>query len=290
MDAALDAAIDCAKILPFLYFTYLLMEFLESRTEDYVHKAVRKAGWLGPLWGGALGVIPQCGFSAAASNLYAGRAVSLGTLLAVFLATSDEMLPVMISAAVPAVRILHIVLVKAGIGILAGFIIDAVCHITRRRNTGQPEEEEELLIERLCEKEHCHCEEGSIAKSAFYHTIHILLFIFLITLALNIAFEGIGEEKMTAIFTGRPLAGILAAGLVGLIPNCGASVLLTQMYLKNVLGASGLIAGLLVGAGVGLLILFRVNPDQKENLQITALLYAVGIAGGLLVWLLGVTF
>ena len=290
LDALLDAVLDSLKILPFLFVTYLIMEYLESHTEDRVRDLVKRAGWMGPFWGGLLGAVPQCGFSAAASNLYAGRAISLGTLIAIFLSTSDEMIPIMISEAVPASKMLKLLLVKLIIGILCGFIIDGFCHIRSSRKTGQPEDGEDFLIDRLCEKEHCHCENGSIVASALKHTLHIILFVFLITVILNLGFLFLGEERLTAVIASRPVSGMFLSGLIGLIPNCGASVLLTQMYLHGVLPASHLIAGLLDGAGVGLLILFRVNPDQKENLRITLLLYLLAVVFGMLIHLLGISF
>lgn len=290
LDALLDAVLDSLKILPFLFVTYLIMEYLESHTEDRVRDLVKRAGWMGPFWGGLLGAVPQCGFSAAASNLYAGRAISLGTLIAIFLSTSDEMIPIMISEAVPAAKMLKLLLVKLVIGILCGFIIDGFCHIRSSRKTGQPEDGEDFLIDRLCEKEHCHCENGSIVGSALKHTLHIILFVFVITVILNLCFLFLGEERLTAIISSRPVSGMFLSGLIGLIPNCGASVLLTQMYLHGVLPASHLITGLLDGAGVGLLILFRVNPDQKENLRITLLLYLLAVAFGMLIHLLGISF
>lgn len=290
LDALLDAVFDSLKILPFLFVTYLIMEYLESHTEDRVRDLVKRAGWMGPFWGGLLGAIPQCGFSAAASNLYAGRAISLGTLIAIFLSTSDEMIPIMISEAVPASKMLKLLLVKLIIGILCGFVIDGFCHIRSSRKTGQPEDGEDFLIDRLCEKEHCHCENGSIVASALKHTLHIILFVFLITVILNLGFLFLGEERLTAVIASRPVSGMFLSGLIGLIPNCGASVLLTQMYLHGVLPASHLIAGLLDGAGVGLLILFRVNPDQKENLRITLLLYLLAVVFGMLIHLLGISF
>lgn len=290
LDALLDAVFDSLKILPFLFVTYLIMEYLESHTEDRVRDLVKRAGWMGPFWGGLLGAVPQCGFSAAASNLYAGRAISLGTLIAIFLSTSDEMIPIMISEAVPASKMLKLLLVKLIIGILCGFIIDGFCHIRSSRKTGQPEDGEDFLIDRLCEKEHCHCENGSIVASALKHTLHIILFVFLITVILNLGFLFLGEERLTAVIASRPVSGMFLSGLIGLIPNCGASVLLTQMYLHGVLPASHLIAGLLDGAGVGLLILFRVNPDQKENLRITLLLYLLAVVFGMLIHLLGISF
>ena len=290
LDALLDAVFDSLKILPFLFVTYLIMEYLESHTEDRVRDLVKRAGWMGPFWGGLLGAVPQCGFSAAASNLYAGRAISLGTLIAIFLSTSDEMIPIMISEAVPASKMLKLLLVKLIIGILCGFVIDGFCHIRSSRKTGQPEDGEDFLIDRLCEKEHCHCENGSIVASALKHTLHIILFVFLITVILNFGFLFLGEERLTAVIASRPVSGMFLSGLIGLIPNCGASVLLTQMYLHGVLPASHLIAGLLDGAGVGLLILFRVNPDQKENLRITLLLYLLAVVFGMLIHLLGISF
>ena len=289
-DAILDAVLDSLKILPFLFVTYLIMEYLESHTEDRVRDLVKRAGWMGPFWGGLLGAVPQCGFSAAASNLYAGRAISLGTLIAIFLSTSDEMIPIMISEAVPVTKMLKLLLVKLIIGILCGFLIDGFCHIRSSRKTGQPEDGEDFLIERLCEKEHCHCENGSIVGSALKHTLHIILFVFAITVLLNLAFLFLGEERLTAVISSRPVSGMFLSALIGLIPNCGASVLLTQMYLHGVLPASHLIAGLLDGAGVGLLILFRVNPDQKENLRITLLLYLLAVVFGMLIHLLGISF
>lgn len=288
LDSLLDAVIDSLKILPFLFLTYLVMEYLESHTEDHVRDIVKRAGWMGPFWGGLLGAVPQCGFSAAAANLYAGRAISLGTLVAIFFSTSDEMIPIMISESVAVSRMLKLLFLKLMIGMITGFIIDAFCHILSSRKTGQPEDGEDFLIERLCEKEHCHCDSGSIVVSALKHTLHIILFVFIITFLLNLCFFFIGEERLISVIAARPIPGLLISGLIGLIPNCGASVLLTQMYLHGVFPVSHLIAGLLDGAGVGLLILFRVNPDLRENLKITILLYILSVSFGMLIYFLGI--
>ncbi len=289
LDALLDAFVDSLKILPFLFLTYLVMEYLESHTEERVHDLVKKAGWMGPFWGGLLGAVPQCGFSAAASNLYAGRTISMGTLIAIFLSTSDEMLPIMISESAPLGQMLMILVTKLFIGILCGFVIDAFCHILASHRTGQPEDDEGFLIERLCEKEHCHCENGSIVGSALKHTGNIFFFVFVFSFVLNLAFQAAGEEQMLSHIASRPVLGIFASALIGMIPNCGASVLLTQMYLHGLLPVSHLIAGLLDGAGVGLLILFRVNPDHRENLRITVILYFLAVAFGLLIHILSVS-
>ena len=290
LDALLDAVIDSLKILPFLFLTYLVMEYLESHTEDHVRDLVKRAGWMGPFWGGLLGAVPQCGFSAAASNLYAGRAISLGTLTAIFLSTSDEMIPIMISESVPVSRMLKILLIKMIIGVIVGFVIDGVFHMLSSKKTGLPDDGEDFLIDRLCEKEHCHCENGSIVISALKHTVNIILFVFAITVLLNLAFYFLGENRLVTLGSSRPFLGILISAFIGLIPNCGASVILTQMYLHGVIPASHLIAGLLDGAGVGLLILFRVNPDLKENIKITALLYVLSVLFGLLVHALFLVF
>ena len=289
-DALLDAFLDTLKIAPFLFLTYLCMEYLEDHTEDRIQNLVKRAGWMGPFWGSLLGAVPQCGFSAAASNLYAGRTITLGTLIAIFLSTSDEMLPIMLSESVPVLKILKIILLKIMIGIICGFLIDGFCHMRNSRKTGQPEDGESFLIERLCEKEHCHCENGSIALSALKHTGNILLFVFGVTFLINCSFLFLGEERLSAVVSNRPVTGILISALIGLIPNCGASVLLTQMYLHGVLPASHMIAGLLDGAGVGLLILFRVNPEHKQNIGITALLYLFAVLFGLLIYVLNTVF
>ena len=276
--------IDNIKLLPFLFVTYLVMEYIEHKTSDKTEDLIKKSGKFGPVLGGVLGVLPQCGFSAAASNLYAGRIITLGTLFAIFLSTSDEMLPILISEQVSAGTIVKVLAVKALIGVAAGFVIDLFI----RRNYG--EEEEELRIEHMCDHEHCHCEEGKIFRSALSHTVHIFVFILLVSFALNLVIEFIGEDALAGVISSSKFFGPLLAGLVGLIPNCAASVVITQLYLSGVLGTGAMMAGLLVGSGVGLLVLFRVNDDLKENLKITGMLYVIGVIAGILIELSGITF
>lgn len=285
IEAIVDAAADILRILPFLFLTYLAMEFLEHKAGDRAQYLVRKAGRLGPLTGGMLGVFPQCGFSAAASNLYAGRIITLGTLLSVFWSTSDEMLPILISQKAPAGMILRILGIKALIGMAAGMAVDFV---VRKRDPGR--EERHLKIEEMCDHQHCHCGEGKIWRSALSHTLQIALFILAVSLGLNILIGIVGEGSIRSALGGRAMAGPAVAGLIGLIPNCAASVTLTQLYLEGLLSAGALIAGLLVGAGVGLLILFRVNENLGENLRITALLYAVGVISGIVIETAGLVF
>lgn len=278
LDLLLDALLDTLKLIPFLFLTYLAMEYLEHRTGEKTQTLIKKAGRFGPVIGGALGVVPQCGFSAAASNLYAGRVISLGTLMSIYLSTSDEMLPILISEHAPAGTILRILLAKALIGIFAGLLIDLLlCRKGR---------EEHQHIHDICEHERCRCEEG-ILKSAVSHTLRIVLFIFLIELALNLLLHFVGEELLANLILNHPVAGPLLAGLVGLVPNCAGSVAITKLYWPDeVIGTGAMLAGLLTGSGVGLLILFRVNPHKKENLRVLGLLYAIGTLAGILTELL----
>ena len=219
-----------------------------------------------------LGVAPQCGFSAAASNLYAGRVITLGTLLAIYLSTSDEMLPVLISEKAPLGLIGKLLLAKATVGMLAGAAVD---FLLRKRNVPAGGH-----IHDICEQEHCHCEKG-IFRSAISHTAQIALFILLITFLLNLALHFAGEDALARLVLNRPVLGPLLAGLVGLIPNCAGSVVITQLYLEGVIGTGAVMAGLLSGSGVGLLVLFRVNHNKKENLTILGLLYGTGVLAGI---------
>lgn len=278
-----EAVIDSIKILPFLFITYLIMEYIEHKTSEKSKDMIKKSGKIGPLIGSILGIFPQCGFSVSATNLYAARVITLGTLIAVYLSTSDEMLPIFISEAVPITTILKILGIKLIIGMIAGFIIDFVLRIKNK------DKQEENKIVDLCEKEHCHCDHG-IIKSSLKHTLNIFIFILLVTLIINMAMYFIGEETIAGILSGIPILGPVIAGIIGLIPNCAASVILTQLYLENVINAATMISGLLVGAGVGLLVLFRTNKGLKENLKITGLLYAIGVISGIIIELIGIVF
>lgn len=284
LDAIEDTLIDSVKLLPFLFLTYLVMEYIEHKTGSKLEQIMRKSGKWGSVLGSVLGVIPQCGFSTAASNLYAGRIITLGTLFAVFLSTSDEMLPILISEQVNPAVIIKILAVKVIIGMCAGLIIDFV---VRKRKGSAPEE---LRIEHMCDHQHCHCGEGKIFRSALSHTLQVFLFIVLISFLLNLVIGFVGEDNLAALVLARPLLGPFLAALVGLIPNCASSVILTQLYLEGILGAGAMIAGLLAGSGVGLLVLFRVNDDVKENLKITLLLYAIGVLSGILIESSGLVF
>ena len=293
LDVVIDAVIDSLKILPFLFITYLIMEYLEHKTQDVTSKIVERTEYFGPLWGGLIGVFPQCGFSAAASNLYAGRVITLGTLIAIYLSTSDEMVPLFISEQVPLPILIKILAIKALIGILIGFIIDFVVHAYHKAHNKSANDP--VRIDALCEKEHCHCDEEEesgllgIVKSALVHTIHIFIFVLVLSLALNLIIELIGENTLAQLLKTSPVISHILAGIVGLIPNCAASVIITELYLDQMITLGTMMSGLLVSAGIGLLVLFRVNDDKKENINIAILLFAIGTIVGLLIDAIGIT-
>ena len=276
LDVILDAVIDTVKLIPFLFLTYLAMEYLEHKTGSKAQRLVQRAGRFGPVIGGLLGVVPQCGFSAAASGLYTGRVITLGTLFAIYLSTSDEMLPILISEQAPIGLIGKILFAKAAIGIFAGMLIDFVL-----RKKGVEEHEH---IHEICEHDHCHCEEGAgVFRSALTHTLQISIFILVVTFGLNLILHFVGEDTLANLVLNRRILGPALAGLIGLIPNCAGSVAITQLYLEGAMSIGSAMAGLLTGSGVGLLILFRMNPDKKENLKILALLYGIGVLAGILI-------
>lgn len=268
--------LDSLKILPFLFVTYLLMELIEHKAGDKVQIAIKRAGHAGPAIGGALGLVPQCGFSTMAAGLYAGRVVTPGTLLAVFLATSDEMLPVFIGEGVGITKILTVLGIKLVLAMAVGFVTDLLLR-KRIRQTH---------IEELCEEEHCHCEKG-IWRSTIHHTLFIFLFIWIINLALTALFELVGEEAIATAVNSVPVLGTVLAALVGLIPNCAISVAIATLWTNGVISGGAMLAGLLTGAGAGILVLFRTNRHLKENLLLTAALLGCGILFGVLFDLTG---
>lgn len=270
-----ETSLDTLKLIPFLFITYLIMEYIEHKTSDKVKDKIQKSGKFGPLLGAIVGIFPQCGFSVSATNLYAARVITLGTLMSVYLTTSDEMLPILLTEAIPVTTILTILGIKLIIGIIAGFAIDAIIRLIKR------DKKEEQKIEELCEHEHCHCEEG-IVISAAKHTLSIIVFIFLITLVINGIITLIGEETIANFISQNLVLGPIIAGFIGLIPNCASSVILTELFVENVISIPILISGVAVNAGVGLLVLFKTNKNIKENLSIIGLLYAIGVLSGII--------
>ena len=285
-----DTLIDAIKLLPFLFITYLIMEYIEHKMGHKTKKAIKKSGKWGPIIGSILGVFPQCGFSVSATNLYAGRVITLGTLIAVYLSTSDEMLPIFISEAVSPIIILKILGIKLIIGMIAGTIIDLLVHIIKNKiiknkkiEITVEEENDEDEIGHMCEEDHCHCNESGILKSAIHHTLSILVFIIIITFIINTVVHFVGEETIASWILNKPVIGPIIASLIGLIPNCAASVIITNMYLENVISLGSMISGLLTGAGVGLAVLLKTNNKIKENIGIITLLYAIGVISGIII-------
>lgn len=278
LDAVLDGLKDGALSIPILFIAYLLMELLERSNrlnENILHSFSRKAG---PMLGGLLGVVPQCGISGAAATLFSTGSITVGTMLAVFFATSDEMLPIMLGAltgngSVKVSSIVLIVLSKAALGIMLGYLMDAVLGKWFRTQKD---------IHSFCQREHCSCDEdeGSVWLSALRHTLKIAVMLILVTIGLNLLFGIIGVEKLSGTILNKPVIGDCILALFGLIPNCSVSVVLTETYLSGIIGVGGLFAGLLSNAGIGLLVLFRTNKNQKENWIVVAALFLLSALAG----------
>lgn len=286
MDALIDTVRDTVTLIPFLFITYLAMEWLEDKTEDQSVALLSRINRFSHVLGAGIGLIPQCGFSAGAASLYSGGVITAGTLIAVFLSTSDEMIPIFISSSVAPAVIGKILAAKFIIALVSGLVIDAASRVIHRG----PHTDKH--IHDLCERDHCGCEdeEGSIVRSAFIHTLKITGFIFAISLALSLIMGFAGKDTVASMLTAVPILGTIFTGVIGLIPNCAASVVIAQMYLEGLLTSGQLMSGLLVGAGVGLLVLFRTNNHHRENISITVVLLALGICWGGLTDLLGITF
>lgn len=271
LDVILDAVIDSAKVLPFLFAVYLLIEYIEHRSSDKLGKALQKMGPFGAVGGSILGAIPQCGFSVVASNLYTGRLISMGTLIAVYLSTSDEAIPLLISNPEFADKLWKLILIKTLAGIAAGIIVDVVLRIAGRNQSEEPFKE-------LCDD--CDCEHHSILHSALHHTLHIIIFILAVNLILGFVMEFAGIDAVKTIMMSDSAFQPFIAAIVGFIPNCAASVVLTQLYMQDIVSFGALISGLCTGAGMGLLVLFKINKHYRENFLIMGILYISAVAAG----------
>lgn len=275
-DICLDALIDSIKLLPFLFFAFLLMETLEHHAGSKINKALASSGKFGPLIGAVLGCIPQCGFSVFSANLYSGGVIGVGTLLAVFLSTSDEAIIIMLSNPQKKGEILKLIIVKVIVAVLFGYVVSLI-----EKKFPAPKKQ----VEDLCRN--CKCEENDgVFVPAIRHTVNIYLFLIVIMFALNLCIELLGIEKFSAILLGNSVFQPLVAALIGLVPNCAASILLTELYLEGAISFASVIAGLCTGAGAGLIVLFRENRNVKENLIITFMLYVIASVSGLLLELL----
>ena len=275
-EVILDTIIDSLKLIPFLLVAFLIIELLEHKLNNKTKHIITKSKKVGPIIGSLLGVIPQCGFSVMATNLYITRIITLGTLISIYLSTSDEMLIIMISEKVEISLILKILLIKIFFGIVYGLIIDKI--INKKKKDKETNYE-------LCDKEHCDCNH-SILLSAIKHTLHITLFIFIITLIINTIFTLLGDNYLSKILLNNSILSPFITSLIGLIPNCAASVILTELYLNSTISLGALIGGLLTSSGSSLLVLIKNNKNQKENLSIILLLYALGVLSGIIIELI----
>jgi len=278
IDVILDGLIDTLKIIPYLFVAFLLLEYLEHKLSNKDKKILSKNQKFGPLLGSLLGALPQCGFSAIGANLFSRRVITTGTLIAIFLSTSDEMLPIMISQKVSLLTILKIIGIKVLVGIIFGYIIDLL--LSKKKDLKNNE------IHKMCEEEHCHCEEDGILKSSIKHTINIVLFILLVNVGIGLIIHFIGEEALSNFLNQGGILSYFVASLIGLIPNCASSVIITQVYLLKLISLGTLLSGLLTGSGLGLLLLFKSNKNIKENIIILLIIYFIGVTVGLLADLL----
>lgn len=285
-DILSDAFIDTLRLVPFLFVTYLIIEAIEHKASEKTEALIEKAGAAGPLIGAIVGIFPQCGFSAAASTLYAGRVITLGTLIAVYLATSDEMLPVLLAEQADIGIIATIMVSKLVIGIIMGFLIDSISRIVRHGK------HDHIDIRHMCEHDHCGChdEKGGILRSATIHTLQVTFFVFLITLAIDAVIAIVGENVLASFLDAQPLLSVVASATIGLIPNCAASVVITELFLEGTIGTAAMMSGLLVSAGIGILVLFRANRSIKQNIGILAMLWVIGVLWGVIFLLGGISF
>ena len=273
MDCIMDGLIDTLKLLPYLLITFLVLEFIEHKLNKKNQELLEKNKKVGPLLGGLLGALPQCGFSSMAANLFSARVITMGTLIAVFLSTSDEMLPIMLSEKTDIKLLLGIVGFKVIVGIIIGFIVDLIY-----KNKAKKEE-----IKELCEHDHCDCKHKNIIVSSIIHTLKIGLFVLIANLLINIIIYKVGEDTVSSILLSNNILTYFASSLIGLIPNCAGSVIITELYLSNLITIGTMIAGLLTGSGLGILLLFRANKNLKENITILSIIYIVGVLIGIII-------
>lgn len=303
LDVVIDALKDTAELIPFLFATYVVISLLDLFASDKTTAAIQRAGHAGPLIGGVLGVVPQCGFSAMGASLYADRIVSLGTFVAVILSTSDEMLPLLLAEHVEVGLLARILVTKAVLGVILGFAIDLVLRAVLGRTSlagvdesdAGEEQDEDAEFDPSAYSCDCGCGEPLtrgqtawwVVVNSAYRTFQVVVFIFVVSVLLNALIALVGEDALASFLSGNAVVATLVSGLVGLVPNCAASVVLTQLYIDGVLGFAPMIAGTLVAGGAGYLVLFRMNGNMRENAAIVGIVYALGVCAGLVMLGLG---
>lgn len=275
-DSILDALIDTLKLLPYLFITFIILEFIEHKLTKKNELVLTKNKKYGPVIGGILGAIPQCGFSAMAANLFSSKVITIGTIIAIFLSTSDEMLPIMLSEKVELSLILEIIGFKVLIGIIIGILVDIIYKPIKKHQSNEH-------IHNMCEHDQCHCNEEGIILSSIKHTLKIALFILIANIIINIIIYLIGEDKLSHLLLNKNIITYFIASLIGLIPNCASSVIITEIYLSGLISLGTLLSGLLTGSGLGVLLLFKTNKNLKENITILSIIYFTGVVIGMLI-------
>lgn len=284
MELIIDALLDSIKLLPFLFLVYLLIGYLDSSTDNRLYRRLVGAKWLGPIIGSTLGCLPQCGFSVVGANLYSRGMISIGTLLAIFISTSDEAIPILFANPGMLSSVGIVLGLKFIIAIFMGLVIEAIMRMLGRPTlTPKQMVSENVEVQGGCKcQDGCHSHNGGICRSALLHTVKVFMYILVINLILNAIIEGIGEDSLSQILLSNSMWQPVLAALVGLIPNCAASIVLTEMYIAGTLSLGSLIAGLIPGAGMGLVILFKANKSFIENIKILGILYVTGVIFGML--------
>lgn len=262
-------------LLPFLFATYLALEALESKTGGALESFLGRVRLFEPVVGSLSGAVPQCGMAAAASSLYAGGVITAGALIAVFLSTSDELIPVLISFRAEVPLLAKIIFLKIASGIFTGFLVNGVLKLMRCRRR-------KATVSELCEHSHCGCgKHRGIIVPALIHTAEIFLFIFIVSGAIELCMHFLGDEALKTLRLTTPFLGEAVAGAVGLIPNCAVSVAAAKLYLAGGMSAGALMASSLTGSGMGLIVLFRTNRNLKENLAVLSVVYVSGVLLGI---------
>ena len=275
LDILIDSILDTLRVLPYLFITFIILEFIEHKLNNKNEKILSKNKKIGPLVGGILGGFPQCGFSVVASRLFASRVITIGTLISVYLATSDEMIPIMLSEQGNFLILLKIIIFKILIGIIIGFIVDL---FYKKKDDNKLDD-----IKDICVKEHCSCNEKGIILSSIKHTFKIGLFILIANLLIGSIIELIGEDNIANILLSKNILTYFLASLIGLVPNCASSVIITKLYLSNLITIGTLMSGLLTGSGLGILLLFKTNKNLKENIFVLSIIYIIGVIIGIII-------
>lgn len=273
LDILIHTLKETLNIIPFLFVAFVIIEYIEHKMTEKNEQILKKAGKLGPVFGGLLGLIPQCGFGVVATNLYITRIISLGSLISIYLSTSDEMLLILIAEKAPLTLIISILLFKLIIGIVSGYIIDL---LLRKKH-------QDKHIHELCEHDDCHCEEKGIIKSSIIHTLKTSLFILISLFIVNFIFHNYGEAYLSKILLKNPIISPFISSLIALIPSCGSSVILTETYLLEHIAFGTLISGLLTNSGIAIMLLFKNNKNLKENITILLTIYGIGVISGIII-------